>query len=385
MQNIIDAYYGIHTSLRRSIISQLQELLHERNNSVRLLKIVIDMIPLDTHKIVIHSGKTLVGEHVRRYNAPTINEVAIVMVGEQFQRRDFVLHRRNDQLIKVGETHRCYDALQYPIIFWDGADGYHFNVKMVNPVNGAEINKKYSAMNFYAYRLVIRKNEDNYILKYRLLFHQYIVDMYVKIETERLLFLRLNQTKLRYEEYIHLRDAVVNEGNTTNIGKMIILPSSYIGSPRHMQEYAQDAMAYVRHYGRPDLFITFTCNPAWDEIQQLLLPGQSQVDRHDITARVFRQKLKSLMDFIVKHEVFGSVRCWMYSVKWQKRGLPHAHILIWLYNKITSDEIDDVICAEIPRANVDKNLHAVIIQKHDTWTMRYAKSKFTMHGRWEML
>ena len=68
------------------------------------------------------------------------------------------------------------------------------------------------------------------------------------------------------------------------------------------------------------------------------------------------------MDFIVKHEVFGSVCCWMYSVEWQKRGLPHAHILIWLYNKITSDEIDDVICAEIPRADVDKDLHAVVIK-----------------------
>ncbi|GFW77798.1 helitron_like_N domain-containing protein [Trichonephila clavipes] len=146
-------------------------------------------------------------------------------------------------------------------------------------------------MNFYAYRLMIRKNEDNYIMKYRQLFHQYIVDKYIKIGMERLLFLRLNQTKVRSKEYIHLQDAVVNEGNTTNIGKMIILPSSYIGSPRHMQEYAQDAMAYVRHYGRPDLFITFTCNPAWDEIQQLLLPGQSYVDRHDITARVFRQNL----------------------------------------------------------------------------------------------
>ena len=90
---------------------------------------------------------------------------------------------------------------------------------------------------------------------------------------EHLLFLRLNQAKFRSGEYIHLRDAVLNDGNTTNFGKVTILPSSYIGSPRHMQKYAQDAVAYVRHYGRPDLFITFTCNPAWDEIQQLLLPG----------------------------------------------------------------------------------------------------------------
>ncbi|XP_043937508.1 uncharacterized protein LOC122810098 [Protopterus annectens] len=129
-----------------------------------------------------------------------------------------------------------------------------------------------------------------------------------------------------------------------------------------MHEYVQDAIAYVHHYRRPELFITFTCNPTWDDIQQLLLPGQSPVDRNDITARVFRQKLKSLMDFMVKHEVFGSVRCWMYSVEWQKRGLPHAHIIIWLYNKITSNEIDDVICSEIPDADVDKDLHEVVMK-----------------------
>ncbi|XP_075211201.1 uncharacterized protein LOC142318522, partial [Lycorma delicatula] len=300
----VDARCGIHTSLRRSIISQLQTLLHERNNLVRLFKTAIDMMPSDTHKIVIHADKTPAGEHVRRYNAPTIDEVAIVIVGDQFQPRDIVLHRRNDQLINVAETHRCYDTLQYSVIFWDGADGYHFNVKMINPVSGAEINKKCSSMNFYAYRLMIRRNEDNYTLKCRQLFHQYIVDMYAKNETERLLFLRLNQIKLRSEEYIHLRDAVLNDGNTTNVGKLTILPSSYIGRPRHMQEYSQDAMSYVHHYGLPDLFITFTCNPASDEIQQLLLPKQSHVDRHDIIARVFRQTFKSLMDFIVKNEVW---------------------------------------------------------------------------------
>jgi hypothetical protein len=44
-----------------------------------------------------------------------------------------------------------------------------------------------------------------------------------------------------------------------DIGKMFILPATFTGSPRHMHEYAQDAMAYVRNYGRPHLFITFTC------------------------------------------------------------------------------------------------------------------------------
>lgn len=143
---------------------------------------------------------------------------------------------------------------------------------------------------------------------------------------------------MRSEEYIHLRDAINSnvDGalNVNEIGSVCILPSSYTGSPRHMQEYIQDAMTYVRVYGRPDLFITFTCNPQWDEIKKYLLAGQSPTDRHDITARIFQQKLKSLMDFIVKHQAFGETRCHMYSIEWQKRGLPHAHILIWLVNKI---------------------------------------------------
>lgn len=96
------------------------------------------MMPSDTHKIVIRTDKAPAGEHMQRFNAPTIDEVAIVIVGDQFQLRDIVLYRRNDQLTNTAETHRCYDALQYPIIFWDGADGYHFNVNMINPVTGEE-------------------------------------------------------------------------------------------------------------------------------------------------------------------------------------------------------------------------------------------------------
>ncbi|GFU73651.1 helitron_like_N domain-containing protein [Trichonephila clavipes] len=72
--------------------------------------------------------------------------------------------------------------------------------------------------------------------KCRQLFHQYIVDMYAKIETERLLYIRLNQTELRSEQYIHLRDAIVNDGNVNpnELGRMAILPSTFTGSSRHM-------------------------------------------------------------------------------------------------------------------------------------------------------
>ena len=79
-----------------------------------------------------------------------------------------------------------------------------------------------------------------------------------------------------------LEQHTVEDIEANQLGQMVILPSTFTGGPRYMHERTQDAMTYVRHYGRPDLFITFTCNPRWDEIKELLLPGQRSYDRHDV-------------------------------------------------------------------------------------------------------
>lgn len=50
----------------------------------------------------------------------------------------------------------------------------------------------------------------------------------------------------------------------------------------------------------------------------------------------------------------------MYSIQWQKRGLPHAHILIWLVRKITPDQIDNIISAEIPDEITDPELFEIV-------------------------
>lgn len=75
-------------------------------------------------------------------------------------------------------------------------------------------------------------------------------------------------------------------GGDVGYRQNVILPGSFTGGPRCMQGLYHDAMAVVRKYGKPDLFLTFTCNPKWKEIQEAVCEGQTAADRPDIVARL---------------------------------------------------------------------------------------------------
>ena len=72
-----------------------------------------------------------------------------------------------------------------------------------------------------------------------------------------------------------------------------------MGSPRDMIQQFQDAMSLVQKFGKPDLFITMSCNLGWEEIQNELLPTQTAQDHPDLLARVFKSKFEELKDDIV--------------------------------------------------------------------------------------
>ncbi|GFY38431.1 hypothetical protein TNIN_43961 [Trichonephila inaurata madagascariensis] len=48
-----------------------------------------------------------------------------------------------------------------------------------------------------------------------------------------------------YNPSIHYKDAVVSEGNVSDVGQLIILPSRFKGSPRYKHERTQDVMTYA--------------------------------------------------------------------------------------------------------------------------------------------
>ena len=148
-------------------------------------------------------------------------------------------------------------------------------------------------------------------------------------------------------------------------GVQVMLPSSFIGSPRNMTEAYHDAMTVVRVLGHPDLFVTMTCNEKWPEILENLNPGQVPSDRPDLIARVFEMKKTALIDDIVNHHVLGHCVSCINVIEFQKRGKPHAHILIHLEDGDkfkNSSDIDSIVSAEIPDPLLFPELHAIVTQ-----------------------
>ena len=73
---------------------------------------------------------------------------------------------------------------------------------------------------------------------------------------------------------------------------------------------------------------TMTCNPLWPEIVQNSLQGQQVSDRPDLCCRVFKIKHAVLMSHLKSGKVFGPYDYHMSVIEYQKRGLPHALIII---------------------------------------------------------
>ena len=90
----------------------------------------------------------------------------------------------------------------------------------------------------------------------------------------------------------------------------------------------QDSIAIARFFQKVNIFLMMTTNPQWIEILRELLPGQTVYDRPNLVAHVFQLKKQELLDYIYKHGVFGHAVAYVYTIEFQKCGLPHMHCLI---------------------------------------------------------
>ena len=340
----------------KKLLEILQGEIRKANPFIKDFMMIMEIPDEDlaNGKIIISARDKPKEEHARRYNLPTsLHEVSILTDN---QPNDLVLRRRGGSLMRISDLNPKSMPLHFTLLFPYGTYGW-------DPYQlQATGQRKISCRQFYNYHIQVRDQSmnENYLLRSGRLFQEFVCIAWAKVERQRLFWHEQNQKALRADKYLNVKEAVeeraradhlhTDDHQRPKIGRKI-LPSSFVGGPRWYNSLFQDGMAICREYSKPDLFLTFTCNVAWPEIQKELQPGEKAQDRPDLVARVFYLYVKQMMKDILRGEIFGKVSAYLWTIEFQKRGLPHLHCLIILSNHdklITSDFVDSLISAEIP-------------------------------------
>ncbi|XP_058764578.1 uncharacterized protein LOC131638036 [Vicia villosa] len=263
------------TNIDPEIFQQLSSMLYEHNTHAKSFQREKERINSDNvHnlKLRLISDRKTDG---RIYNHPTMSEVAALIVGDvdTAEERDIIMEKRSGKLKRIDEFHAIYLAYQYTLIFPYGEDGYRPDVAH-RDLEIFDDNKRnrLTIREWIVFRIQSRSDEAKTLLSSRRLFQQFLVDGYTMMDSERLTWLRNNQSKLRVSKY------------------------------NNLNEEGDESVA-----------------------------------------------LGSSLD--------------MYTIEFQKRGLPHAHILIFLHpsNKHpTPSDIDRIISAEIPDPVLEPRLYNLV-------------------------
>ncbi|KAL8484411.1 hypothetical protein ACS0TY_026907 [Phlomoides rotata] len=282
----------------------------------------------------------------RTHNLPTASEVAALIpcdIDKNMEKRDVVLQLRDGFLQRISELHPCYVPLQYPLFFPYGEDGYRLGIVHSDAESTARKRTRLSMREFFAFRIHEHLGKANTIFYSKRLFQHFFVDSFTRIESERMCYVRNNQGTLRTDKWCDLKDAADRGKIETSTAGKKIIPSSYTGGPRYMIQNFQDAMSILRFLEKR---------------------GLGSEDRPDILCRLFKMKLDRMIKDLKDIMLFGKVDAMIYTVEFQKRGLPHAHILLFLSraNKIPHPEdVDKIISAEIPNKESHSKIHELVL------------------------
>ncbi|XP_071740607.1 uncharacterized protein [Rutidosis leptorrhynchoides] len=163
----------------------------------------------------------------------------------------------------------------------------------------------------YSYQIHDRLNVYSLMLRAGRLFQQYVVTVYCSIELDRMDYIRRKQKYIRNEYLSSLYDAISRGDQTgSDVGSRTILPASFTGGTHYLYSHYLDALAICQ-----------------------------------------------------EHKLLGDFRGVLYTIEFQKRGLPHCHILLWLHSATSTpitERLDNYISAELPDPRTDPAGYAVI-------------------------
>ena len=200
-------------ALDENIVHNLKVMFDNNNKIAKLFRMARDRLTApDAKEIHIRLLGTR-SNQLRQYTIPTTTEIAGLIVGDLGQsngRRDIVIEHKSKGLQRIKEFHPKFMAMQYPLLFPYGEDGFHLDIFYSENNKRRKTKRKKATMReYFAYRLQQRTSEANTLICAGRLFQQYVVDAYTKIEEQRLRWYKLNQTVLRTKLYRNVCDAVV--------------------------------------------------------------------------------------------------------------------------------------------------------------------------------
>ncbi|CAG8448198.1 15067_t:CDS:2, partial [Cetraspora pellucida] len=168
---------------------------------------------------------------------------------------------------------------------------------------------------------------------------EYLVDIYSRVEEERLNFILKEKKCLSKEKTKHNQNNITieedfeNKNNENEEGDLH-LPASFLDSKRWCSTHVANALVLACCLGKPSFFITMTTNPNWKEIHSQLQPGQNALEIALIVVRSFHSRFKKLKNLIHTH--FEKIIYIIEVIKFQKRGFPYAHIVDYIKGRYLS-------------------------------------------------
>ncbi len=292
----------------------------------------------------------------RRYNLPTVDEVAAVLPGDGSQAtaaRDIVIRSRDGPLYRIDDGHPAYSCLHYVLLFPFGEDGWSFSSTLTRPFQGDTWaafpdpvlcipDSNSVQMNSVQFFVVVGYCSSTWWMLGR---HASRTGS-ISSGGIRTLYERLCTVDWRMQSEVQMRMSTSGNLDSGSSCRRRIKVA-----PGTCSKSFKMRLTIARYYQKADLFLTMTANPKWVEILSALLPGQTSTDRPDLIARVFQLKKKALLADIYKANIFGHAVGHVHTIEFQKRGLPHMHALIFFahpYKILNSEDVDSIVSAAWP-------------------------------------
>ncbi|KAL5130922.1 Replication protein A DNA-binding subunit C [Glycine soja] len=333
-----------HVRIQPEIVSTLSQMLDEYNVHAKSFRMARDKL-----------ANTQVDNVKLRLIATHEKDVAALIVGDfdPDSRRDIIVETQNGELQRIHELHSSYLGLQYPLLFPYGEDGYRPDIlHRCTPSSRKRKRNRLTMREWFAYRL--QSNQ----MKHKLCC---ILENYS------------NNSLLKHTRWLSLKGLatlgtikknleLTNTGSSkdSSKGKIVILSSTFVGSPRYMDQLYFDGMAICSHVGFPNLFITLTCNPNWPEIRRVLAHlNLKPIDRPDLISRVFRLKYEQMLFDLTKKHLLGKVVACEYA------------LFNYLLYHLLELHIDDEQLKNLTLLEIEKLLHPNQKSLRDYPTMPY--------------